>query len=38
MLKRFRMEREGDNGWSRWVQPVEKNYLLACCDCGSAEG
>ena len=33
MLKRFRIEREGENGWSRWVQPVEKNYLMSCCDC-----
>lgn len=24
----------GDDGWGRWVQPVEKGYKLACCDCG----
>ena len=34
MLKRFRIEKEGDNGWSRWVQPVARNYLMSCCDCG----
>ena len=33
-LKHFRTEKEGDNGWSRWVQPVERNYPMSCCDCG----
>jgi hypothetical protein len=27
-------EREGENGWSRWVRPVPRNYMMACCDCG----
>lgn len=22
------------DGWSRWVQPVEQGYKMACCDCG----
>lgn len=35
-LKRMRVEREGKNGWSRWVQPVMRNYIMACCDCGLA--
>ena len=21
-------------GFTRWIQPVEKGYLLVCCDCG----
>jgi hypothetical protein len=32
-LKRFRVEKEGAKGWSRWIQPVERGYLMACCDC-----
>lgn len=32
--KRFRVEREVSQGWSRWVQPVRRGYLMACCDCG----
>ena len=31
--KRIRVEKEIANGWSRWVQPVMRGYLLACCDC-----
>ncbi len=27
-------EEEGDDGWSRWSQPVMDGYKLACCDCG----
>ena len=30
----MRVEKEVSNGWSRWVQPVPKGYLMACCDCG----
>lgn len=33
MIPRIRIEREVEDGWSRWVQPVKKGYLLACCDC-----
>lgn len=22
------------NGWTRWVPPKMKGYLLKCCDCG----
>jgi hypothetical protein len=32
--RKFKVEREGANGWSRWVQPVKRGYLMACCDCG----
>lgn len=32
--KRFRVEKELANGWSRWVQPVKRGYLMSCCDCG----
>lgn len=31
--KRIRQERAVKDGWSRWVQPVKRGYLLACCDC-----
>lgn len=33
-MTRYRREVEGDDGWSRWVQPVMRGYRLACCDCG----
>lgn len=23
-----------EQGWSRWVQPLEDGYKMACCDCG----
>ena len=32
--KRLRTEKEVHGRWTRWVQPVMKGYLLACCDCG----
>ena len=22
------------HGWSRWIDPVMKGYLMKCCDCG----
>ena len=22
------------NGWSKWIRPVRKGYMIACCDCG----
>ena len=25
---------EGDDGWSDWVCPDPKGYLMKCCDCG----
>ena len=31
--KRIRPERETKNGWTRWVQPRMRGYLLECCDC-----
>lgn len=33
-LKRFRNERDVGSGWTRWVQPVKRGYLMSCCDCG----
>ena len=33
-MKRMKIERELANGWTRWVQPVKRGYLMACCDCG----
>lgn len=35
-LKKIRKEHEGKDGWSRWVQPVRRGYVLVCCDCGLA--
>lgn len=34
MGMKYITEIEGDDGWSRWVQPVRKGYRMACCDCG----
>lgn len=34
-IRRFRQEKaEGPRGFSRWVQPQMKKYLMQCCDCG----
>ena len=32
--KHMHPEKERAHGWTRWVQPVVKNYLMSCCDCG----
>ncbi len=24
----------GRGGWSEWVMPIPKGYLMKCCDCG----
>jgi hypothetical protein len=32
-MPKFRQETAGDDGWSRWIQPVQ-DYKMACCDCG----
>jgi hypothetical protein len=35
LTPRIRKEREvGPRGFSRWVNPAMKGYLLQCCDCG----
>lgn len=34
MGKKYPVERQGDNGWSRWIAPIHKSYKMACCDCG----
>lgn len=32
---KFRLERKVSRlGWTRWVQPIERGYLMRCCDCG----
>ena len=31
--RRYYVERTGKNGWSRWVTPVMRKYLMVCCDC-----
>ena len=30
----MRVERAGDNGWTRWIQPRMESYYIECCDCG----
>lgn len=32
-LRRIRVERVVGDGWTQWIQPVRRGYLLACCDC-----
>jgi hypothetical protein len=32
--KRMHPEKQLGDGWTRWVQPVPKGYLMECCDCG----
>lgn len=31
--KRLHKERADANGVTRWIQPVRRGYLMACCDC-----
>lgn len=31
--RRIHVEKETVAGWSRWVQPVKRGYLMSCCDC-----
>ena len=31
--RRIKVEKEVVKGWSRWVQPVKRGYLMPCCDC-----
>jgi len=33
-MTRIVTEFELEDGWSRWVQPIEQGYKMACCDCG----
>lgn len=34
-MKRIRVEYQSSpRQFTRWVQPVVRGYLLACCDCG----
>lgn len=32
--RKFTKEQAVNGDWSRWVQPVMRKYLMACCDCG----
>lgn len=32
-MSRYRREVEEDDGWTRWIEPIQ-GYKLACCDCG----
>jgi len=34
-MKPFRPERAATRrGFTRWIKPVMRGYLMACCDCG----
>lgn len=33
-MTKHRIEYEIDDGWTRWVQPIEQGYRMSCCDCG----
>lgn len=35
-MKKIHVERELKNGWTRWVQPQMRGYIMSCCDCGLA--
>lgn len=32
--RRFKQMHGGRGGWSEWVAPTPKGYLMKCCDCG----
>jgi hypothetical protein len=32
-MTKFRVETEGEDGWSDWIHPLP-GYKMACCDCG----
>lgn len=35
MIRRFHRPRAvGPRGFTRWIQPNMKRYMLECCDCG----
>lgn len=34
-VRKFRTEKAvGPRGFSRWIQPNMRQYLMQCCDCG----
>ena len=35
-LRPIYTERTGRDGWTRWIKPRMKNYIMTCCDCGLA--
>jgi hypothetical protein len=34
MARIIKYEVDNVKDWTPWVQPVPKNYRMACCDCG----
>lgn len=32
--KRFKVMHAGHGGWCEWIAPIDKGYLMKCCDCG----
>jgi hypothetical protein len=33
-VKRIRRVLVNDSGFTSWIQPVKRGYLMQCCDCG----
>lgn len=33
-MPKIKTEQATEDGWSRWIMPVMKNYRMVCCDCG----
>lgn len=33
-MKRPRFKHYSGPGWTEWVMPIPKGYLMKCCDCG----
>ena len=33
-FQRIKPEVEVHRGWTRWVKPTMRGYLMVCCDCG----
>ena len=30
----MRPEHETASGYSRWIRPIMRSYMMSCCDCG----
>lgn len=33
-MGRYKTHNLDEGGWTEWIQPVEENYKMRCCDCG----
>lgn len=34
MTDKFETHEPGRGGWTQWITPVMRGYLMRCCDCG----